>query len=103
MKTTKNYLDEIVHLDTKLGNNAELARLLKITRQAVHNYQNGQAMSVLVAVRVAYTLQIHPMETICATMHEQSKTPEQQRFWFLNWRQFVGVAPPRPPAGLDKV
>ncbi len=81
MKTTVNYLDEIVKQHGGLPRDSALAHFLGITRQAVSQYRTGSAMSIQIAVQVAEILDIDKMETISATMIEQSKTEEQKVFW----------------------
>jgi predicted transcriptional regulator len=82
MKTTLDFLNEVVamHRD-KITSDSALARFLGVTRQAIHNYKNGQTMSVLVALKVAKILGIEQMETVAATLHAQAATEEEAEFW----------------------
>lgn len=81
MKTTTNYLDEILLVHPELKNDSRLAELLSISRQAVSQYRTGKSMSVIVAVRVARLLHLNPMETISATMAAQATTEAERSFW----------------------
>ena len=82
MKTTLDFLNEVVamHRD-KITSDSALARFLGVTRQAIHNYKQGQTMSVLVALTVAEILKIHPLETVAATLHAQAATEKEAAFW----------------------
>jgi len=82
MKTTLEFLNEVVamHRD-KITSDSALARFLGVTRQAIHQYKQGQNMSVLVALKVANILGIHPLETVAATLHAQAATEEEAEFW----------------------
>lgn len=82
MKTTLDYLNEVIRRQQGcIGNDNQLALFLGITRQAVHQYKNGQNMSVAVALRVAKCLSLDPVETVSATMYAQAKTEEERIFW----------------------
>lgn len=82
MKTTLQYLNEVVEMHRdEIASDSALSRFLGVTRQAIYQYKTGQNMSVLVAIKVARILGIHPMETVAATLHAQSATPEEQEFW----------------------
>lgn len=82
MKTTIDFLNEVVakHPAT-ITSDSSLARFLGVTRQAVHQYKQGQNMSTLVALRVARTLGIHPLEPVAATLHAQAASDEEREFW----------------------
>ena len=81
MKTTLDYLNQVIRVHTEIENDNQLAQFLGITRQAVHQYKNGQNMSVLVALTVAKALHLHPMETVSATLYAQAKTDIERAFW----------------------
>lgn len=81
MKTTLDYLNQVIQEHSGIENDNQLAGFLGITRQAIYQYKQGQNMSVLVAIRVARTLGISPMETVSATLWAQAKTEEEQTFW----------------------
>lgn len=81
MMTTKNYLDAVVTRH-KITSFADLAALLKISRQAVHKKMKiGGGMSPLVAVRVAQLLDLPILEVIAATQHEEAKNDEEKEIW----------------------
>lgn len=81
VKNTPAYLDDVLNAHPEIKNDSQLGRLLKVTRQAVYQYRDGQNMSVLVAVRLAKILGIEPMETISATMARQATNDDEQQFW----------------------
>lgn len=81
MKTTLDYLNEVISKHSGIENDNQLALFLGITRQAIYQYKSGQNMSVLVAIRVASALGINPMEPVSATLCAQAKTEEEQIFW----------------------
>jgi predicted transcriptional regulator len=81
MKTTLDYLNEVIKRAKVIENDNQLAAHLGITRQAVHQYKNGQNMSVLVAIKVAKQLEVDPVETVSATLHAQAKTETEKEFW----------------------
>lgn len=82
MKTTTDYLDEIPKVIPNIRTDSQLAAQLGISRQSISNYrQNTKHMGIITAVRIAYILQLHPMETISATMYAQAKNEEEQAFW----------------------
>jgi predicted transcriptional regulator len=87
MKSTIYYLDEIPKVLSEVKNDSQIAAALGISRQAVSLYRGGTNMNVLVAVRVAYILGLHPMETISATMYAQTKDPEEKRFWETEYKK----------------
>lgn len=82
MRTTLEFLNEVVamHRD-QITSDSALARFLGVTRQAIHQYKQGQNMSVLIAIKLAKILQIDPMETVAATLHAQAATEEEREFW----------------------
>lgn len=81
MKTTLDYLNEVIKTRGDIQNDNQLARFLGITRQAVHQYKNGQNMSVLVALKVAVILELEPLEPVAATLSAQARTTEEAQFW----------------------
>lgn len=81
MKTTLDYLNQVIKQQTEITNDNQLALFLGITRQAIHQYKNGQNMSVLVAIKVARCLSLNPLETVSATLCAQAKTEEEKQFW----------------------
>lgn len=83
MKTTLDYLNEVIKRHGKIANDNQLAMTLGITRQAVHQYKAGQNMSVLVALKVADQLEIPRLETVAATLHAQAKTEMERDFWLI--------------------
>lgn len=85
MKTTLDYLNEVIKQHGSLKNDSQLAHFLKITRQAISKYRSGQDMSILTAVRVAELLNLDPMETISATMYRQCHYEEDKRFWMAHY------------------
>jgi predicted transcriptional regulator len=96
------YIDEILIRRPAIKTDAALARELGITKQAIGIYRQGGAMNVYVAVRIARMLDLNPMETISATMHQQAKTEAERQFWR---DEYLAVAaawtprsqPPTPP------
>lgn len=83
MNKTIDYLGMITKAYPEIKNDAELARFLGIHPQGINNYKRkGYAMEPYIAVRIAQALKIDPMETIAATMYEQSEhKPERAEFW----------------------
>lgn len=81
MKTTLDYLNQVIKKQVGIENDNQLAVYLGITRQAIHQYKQGQNMSVLVAIRVAFALEITPLETVAATLYAQAKTDIERDFW----------------------
>lgn len=81
MKTTLDYLNQVIKRQVSIENDNQLASYLGITRQAIHQYKHGQNMSVLVAIKVALELEISPLETVSATLHAQAKTDIERKFW----------------------
>lgn len=84
MKNTIDYLDEVTRQHPGITNDSQLAHFLDITRQAISNYRKGQQMSVTVALRIAQVLELHPMETISATMYQQSQ--DNHTNWGELWK-----------------
>lgn len=82
MTTTLTFLNEVVakHRE-EITSDSALARFLGVTRQAIHQYKQGQNMSVLVALKVAKVLEIDPLEPVAATLHAQAATEEEKEFW----------------------
>lgn len=87
MKTTLDYLNQVIKSHPEIQNDNQLASFLGITRQAIHQYKHGQNMSVLVALKVAAALTIHPMGPVSATLYAQAKTAEEKNFWEQEFRQ----------------
>ena len=81
IKTTISYIDEILEEHPEFKNEAALARHLNISRQAISQYRHGSNMSPLVALKVARLLDLHPMETISATMEAQAMSEEEKTLW----------------------
>ncbi len=81
MKTTLDYLNQVIRTHTEIQNDNQLANFLGITRQAVYQYKHGQNMSVLVAIRVAQVLDLDPLEPVAATLCAQAKSEPEQEFW----------------------
>jgi predicted transcriptional regulator len=81
MKTTLDYLNQVIKKQVGIENDNQLATYLGITRQAIHQYKQGQNMSVLVAIKVAFELEIHPLETVSATLYAQAKNDLERDFW----------------------
>lgn len=81
MKTTLDYLNQVIKRQVGIENDNQLATYLGITRQAIHQYKQGQNMSVLVAIKVAFELGLHPLETVSATLYAQAKTEAERDFW----------------------
>lgn len=81
MKTTLDYLNEVIQRHAEICNDNQLALFLNITRQAVYQYKRGQNMSVEVALKIADILCIQPLETVAATMYAQARSKEAQQFW----------------------
>lgn len=82
MKKTTDYLDEVIRQHGGLKNDSQLAHFLHITRQAISKYRTEKgSMHIITAVRIAEILDLDPMETISATMYEQSTTEEHLEFW----------------------
>lgn len=89
MKTTNNYIDSVQALYPKVKNDSQLAALLGIKRQTISQYRHGQSMSVIMAVRVADILGLHPMETISATMYEQCRSCEERAYWQQQFTRYA--------------
>ncbi|MGX4644444.1 helix-turn-helix domain-containing protein [Massilia sp. SYSU DXS3249] len=88
MRTTLDFLNEVVAKHrAEITSDSALARFLGVTRQAIHQYKQGQNMSVLVALKVAKILGIHPMETVAATLHAQAATEEERNFWLQVYQE----------------
>lgn len=81
MKTTVDYLNEVIKKAGTVENDNQLALHIGITRQAIYQYRRGQNMSVEVAIRVAEKLGIDPLETVAATLHAQAKNAVEIAFW----------------------
>lgn len=81
MKTTLDYLNMVISQNEGISNANQLALFLGVTRQAIYQYQGGQNMSVLVALKLSKILNIHPMGPVAATMYAQAKTQEEKDFW----------------------
>jgi len=88
MRTTLDFLNEVVKRNAEvITSDSALAKFLGITRQAIHQYKKGQNMSVLVALKVAKALEIHPMEPVAATLHAQAESEEEKAFWLDAYEQ----------------
>lgn len=81
MKTTLDYLNLVISRNEGISNANQLAVFLGVTRQAIYQYQGGQNMSVLVALKLSKVLDLHPMGPVAATMYAQAKTQEERDFW----------------------
>lgn len=81
MKTTLDYLNEVLKKAGTIENDNQLALHLAVTRQAIYQYKGGQNMSVAVAIRVADKLGISPIETVAATLHAQAKSDAERKLW----------------------
>lgn len=81
MKTTLDYMNEVIQKHSEICNDNQLAVFLGITRQAVYQYKQGQNMSVLVALKIAADLCIEPLEPVAATMYAQARSEEERQFW----------------------
>lgn len=89
MKKTTDYLDKLLELHKKdVKNDSQLAQLIGISRQAISQYRSGQNMNTYVCVKVAFLLNINPLETIAASMYEQSTNEEEKKFWFECYNKF---------------
>lgn len=88
MRTTLEFLNEVVamHRD-EITSDSSLARFLGVTRQAIHQYKQGQNMSVLVALKVARILGCHAMEPVAATLHAQAATEDERDFWLTAYEE----------------
>jgi len=86
MKTTLDYLNQVITEHREIENDNQLALFLGITRQAVYQYKGGRNMSVLVAIKVAVALGINPMETVSATLWAQAQSKEEQDLWAEEYR-----------------
>lgn len=86
MKTTLDYLNQVLAKHREIENDNQLAIFLGITRQAIHQYKDGRNMSVLVAIKVAMALGINPMEPVSATLCAQAKTREEYDLWAEEYR-----------------
>jgi len=91
MKTTLDYLNQVIRKQEEITNDNQLARHLGITRQAIHQYKGGQNMSVLVAIKVALVLEIHPLETVAATLFAQAKTDLEREFWLGEYERLTAI------------
>ena len=85
--TTAEYLDRILkdsleQGDRRMRYDSDIAEVLDISKTTISSYRTGtHHMSVLVAVKIAEVLRIHPMETIAATMERQAKSPSDKSVW----------------------
>lgn len=84
---TAEYLDRILkdsleRGDRRIRYDSDIAEVLDISKTTVSSYRKGtHHMSVLVAVKIAEILHIHPMETIAATMERQAQLPSDKSIW----------------------
>lgn len=61
---------------------AELARLLLTTKQAISMQRHGtQSMHIKTAVRAAELLGVNPLLSICDVMQQIAKTEKDHQFW----------------------
>lgn len=87
IKSTISYIEEVLATHPEFKNESALARELHISRQAISAYRAGTNMSVYVAVKVAYMLDLNPMETIAASMYEQKPDDYKREFWLAEYRK----------------
>lgn len=90
--TTADYLDrllqESIQTDRRLRYDADIAEAIGVSPSTVSQYRKGKNMSVYVAVRVAFLLEIEPMETVSATMARQAQTDQERDFWTELYKQY---------------
>lgn len=85
--TTAEYLDRILKEslelnDRRLRYDSDIAEALGVSKTTMSSYRHGtHHMSVIVAVKIAEILRIHPMETISATMERQAKPGPDKALW----------------------
>lgn len=83
--TSAEYIDRLIAksmaTDRALRYDRDLAAALGISGAALSLYRQGGNMSAIVAVKIALMLDLHPMETIAATMSHQAKTDADKAFW----------------------
>lgn len=90
--TTSEYLDRLIaeslRTNRQIRYDSDLVQALGVTRTAIALYRQGGNMSVVVAVRLAEQLRLHPMETISATMYKQSKADDDKKLWLYYYEQY---------------
>lgn len=70
---------------------SDIAEVLGISKTTMSSYRSGtHHMSVLVAVKIAEILRIHPMETIAATMERQAKPGADKALWRHYYDKYRG-------------
>lgn len=93
--STADYLDRLIResleKDRTLRYDSDLAAALSVSKTTISAYRHAhRAMSILVAVRVAELLNIHPLETIAATMASQASTEKDRAVWRHYYEQYQG-------------
>jgi predicted transcriptional regulator len=90
--TTADYLDrllqESIRTDRRLRYDADIADAIGVSRSTVSQYRKGKNMSVYVAVRLAFLLDVDPMETVSATMARQAQNDQERDFWTQLYKQY---------------
>lgn len=79
--TTEQYIEEIFRINKYIENDNQLSIIMKLSRQAISNYRQGQNMSPYVAAKVAHMVDRHPFEVISASQYWQAQTEEEKQFW----------------------
>lgn len=81
MRKAIEWLEE-VRKKKKIIGQTELAKLLDVSRSSItHNQNNRFSFSVKTEVKIANVLEIDPMLVTASTMHEQSQTEKDKKFW----------------------
>lgn len=91
MKTTVEYLDAVrARLD--LPSDYAAAKHLGVTRAAVSRYrQGGGAFDDTTALRVAYILDVDPLEVIAAANVERARDTVTRSLWEKAWGKAAGA------------
>ena len=92
LPTTADYLDRILkdslEHNRHLRYDTDIAKALNLSRATISLYRHGHNMSVLVALRIAEILRLHPMETISATMANQSTNESERALWTYYYEEY---------------
>lgn len=90
--TTADYLDRLleasIRTNRRLRYDTDIADAIGVSPSTVSQYRKGKNMSVYVAVRVAFLLEVDPMETVSATMARQAQNDQERDFWTKLYKQY---------------
>lgn len=93
--TSAEYLDEIIQKslrnNRRIRYDSDIAETIGVARSTLSQYRkkSPKSMSVLVAVRIAYLLDINPMVTIAATMWHQARNDSEKHFWAITYNHYL--------------